>query len=38
MREYVPDVQLLSIVMNGCDQPELVSPDVEDRKLTYLIC
>jgi len=23
--------------MNGCDQPEFVSPDVEDRKLTDLI-
>jgi hypothetical protein len=31
------NVQLLPIVMNGCDQPEFVSSDVEDRKLIYLI-
>jgi hypothetical protein len=37
VRQDVPDVQLLPIVMNGRDQPELVSPDVEDRKLIYLI-
>ncbi len=37
MRQDVPDVQLLPIVMNGCDQPEFVSPDIEDRKLIYLI-
>lgn len=37
MRQDVPDVQLLPIVMNGSDQPELVSPDVEDRKLIDLI-
>jgi hypothetical protein len=23
--------------MNGCDQAEFVSPDVEDRKLIYLV-
>ncbi len=37
MRQYVPDIELIPIVMNGCDQPELVSPDVEDRKPIYLI-
>lgn len=37
MRQDVSDVELLPIVMNGCDEPEFVSPDVEDRKLTDLI-
>jgi hypothetical protein len=37
VRQDVPDVQLLPIVMNGRDQPEFVSPDIEDRKLIYLI-
>jgi hypothetical protein len=37
VRQDVPDVQLLPIVMNGCYQAEFVSPDVEDRKLIYLI-
>jgi hypothetical protein len=37
VRQDVPDVQLLPIVMNGCDQSEFISPDVEDRKLIYLI-
>jgi len=37
VRQNVPDVQLLPVVMNGCDQPELVSPDIEDRKPIYLI-
>ena len=37
MRQDVPDIQLLPIIMNGCDQPEFVPPDVEDRKLIYLI-
>lgn len=37
VRQDVSDVQFLPIVMKGCDEPEFVSSDVEDRKPVYLI-
>jgi hypothetical protein len=35
--EYVLDVQLPSVVMNGCNQPELISADIEYGKPIDLI-
>ncbi len=37
VREYVPDVKFLPVVMDGCDQPELIAPDVKDGEPAHLI-
>ncbi len=38
MSEYVPDVDLLPVVVNGCDQAELVASDVKDGEPIHLVC
>jgi hypothetical protein len=37
VREYVPNVDFLPVVMDGRDQPELIAPDVKDGEPAYLI-
>jgi hypothetical protein len=37
VREHVPDIHFLSVVVDGSYQPELVAPDVKDRESAYLI-
>lgn len=33
MSEYVPDIQLLSVVVNSRDDPDFISLHIEDREL-----
>ena len=37
MGQHVPDVHLLSIVMNGNNQTVFIPSDVEDRELPHLV-
>ena len=37
VREHVPDVHFLPVVMDGRDQSELVAPDVKNGEPAYLI-
>jgi len=37
VREHVPNVKFLPVVMEGRDQPEFIAPDVKDGEPVYLI-
>lgn len=37
MGQHVPDVHLLSVVMNGNNQTVFIPSDVEDRELPHLV-
>lgn len=38
VREHVPDVHFLPVVMDGRDQPEFIAFDVKDGEPAHLIC
>jgi hypothetical protein len=37
MRQHMPDVDFLSIIVDGCDQPEFVPSDIKDREPVNLV-